>query len=58
METLYNVSWDLAYADIFAVLAVGLGRIKLSVSMSCWGKEEVVGRLDCFETCKNSFHTS
>jgi hypothetical protein len=58
VETLCNVDWDLAYADIFAVLAEGLGRIKLSGSMSCWGREEGVGRLGCFETCKNSFHTS
>jgi hypothetical protein len=58
VETLYNVRWDLAYADIFAALAEGLGRIKLSVNMSCWGREEGVGSLGCFETCKNSFHVS
>jgi len=48
---------DLAYADVFAVLAEGLGRIKLSGSMSRWGREAGVKRLGCFEACKNSFHT-
>jgi hypothetical protein len=48
---------DLACADVFAVLAEGLGSIKLSGSTSCRVREAAVKRLGCFEACKNSFDT-